>query len=200
MMAEAVRINAAVWAKELAIATGKNEVRHPGAGIESVTATEASSSGISLDVAAVGGMYADTIQLVGTQKGLGVNHEGIMVADTIELQQDGTICNKGAVMGKTVTVEAESLSNLAGEAGEPSLIAASDSLTIKAGTIENRDGSMLYSKEAMQLSADVMNHKEHAVLRSDGSLHIRAGILRNTSAVIEAAGNMHLTAKELYSI
>ncbi|MBZ5782438.1 hypothetical protein, partial [Klebsiella aerogenes] len=44
-----------------------------------IAATDnAPASGFSLDVAAIGGMYANKIRLIGTESGLGVNQAGTL--------------------------------------------------------------------------------------------------------------------------
>ena len=75
MLARAVQLNAGVWAKEAHIVTGRNEVTY---GSLETTPASADEEGmrtapkVALDVAALGGMYANRIYLVGTEKGLGV--------------------------------------------------------------------------------------------------------------------------------
>ena len=70
LYADAVKVNAGIWAKDLHGVTGANKIDY---NTEAVTATDTTPQGVSLDVAALGGMYADKIYLVGTRKGLGMN-------------------------------------------------------------------------------------------------------------------------------
>ncbi len=82
ILARAMEVNAGLWAKHLKVVTGANDISADG---NTVTATPANAQGptprFMLDVAAIGGMYAGHIFLVGTEAGLGVNNAGVLSAD-----------------------------------------------------------------------------------------------------------------------
>ncbi|WP_455655544.1 two-partner secretion domain-containing protein, partial [Phascolarctobacterium sp.] len=92
IMSRAVRINGELWAKEeINVITGVNYVHD-----RDLSATAQSSTAekpeVALDIAALGGMYAGKIALVGTEKGLGMNIKG-----NISAQKDMTITNDGKI-------------------------------------------------------------------------------------------------------
>lgn len=90
--AAAAKINAELWAKEsIHVVTGKNNVAYNNS--EATRGFNASGTGVSLDVAALGGMYAGKIYLVGTNTGLGVN-----VAGTIHAEEELHITNNGKIV------------------------------------------------------------------------------------------------------
>lgn len=64
ILAETAKINAKIWANDLQIVTGKNTVLHNGETVQAISPLENMSTGVSLDVAAIGGMYADRIKLI----------------------------------------------------------------------------------------------------------------------------------------
>ena len=98
IIANAVKINAGLWANELNIVTGKNEVNYKTQEVKKIADT---NNGISLDVAAIGGMYAGRIKLIGTAQGVGVNTSGSIYADNgIELTQTGKVQLHGSVTAK----------------------------------------------------------------------------------------------------
>ncbi|MEY0536478.1 filamentous hemagglutinin N-terminal domain-containing protein, partial [Providencia rettgeri] len=75
LIARAVKINAKLHAKDLSVTTGKNRTDANG----KVLSTEATSDTVpdfAIDVASLGGMYANKIRLVGTDKGVGVRNAG----------------------------------------------------------------------------------------------------------------------------
>ncbi len=72
---KALKLNAKLHAKDLDVVTGSNRIGSSG----DVTVLEGggkSSEVFSIDSTALGGIYADTIRLMGTQKGVGVNLPG----------------------------------------------------------------------------------------------------------------------------
>lgn len=96
LFAKTVRINSQILAKDaIHVITGTNNIQYGTNKVQPTVQPAVSSNkqdstpqsntkhtGVSLDVAALGGMYANTITLVGTDKGLGVNLEGTV--DAIE--------------------------------------------------------------------------------------------------------------------
>lgn len=91
--ANAIKLNAGIWAKDVHGVTGANKIDY---GTDAMTAVDTTPQGVSLDVSAVGGMYADKIYLVGTRKGLGVNMEGALQS----FQQGITLHNSGKLQWK----------------------------------------------------------------------------------------------------
>ncbi|WP_345539072.1 filamentous hemagglutinin N-terminal domain-containing protein, partial [Variovorax defluvii] len=159
ILARAVQINAALHAKDLKVVTGANTISGDRTRITPTTGTGAKPV-FALDTAALGGMYANHIFLVGTEHGLGVRNGGnflapgemVITADgrlenkgTIEAQRlqiaaAGDIDNRGGTMRQTggagLTVTADRLSNTGGVIGaEPvSVAASSGSVSASAGS------------------------------------------------------------------
>jgi len=98
--ARAAKLNGAIWAQKLNITTGSNEIDYRTGQVAKVLSDE--DMGVSLDVAALGGMYAGQIFLIGTAKGLGVNMEGNMhcLETDVIVTQNGDIINKGKLGAK----------------------------------------------------------------------------------------------------
>ena len=96
IMARAIKINGELWADyEMNIIAGSNDVKYKEDGSLDVqaTATNVEKPEVLLDVAALGGMYAGKIFLVGTEKGLGFNIDG-----NIKAQENLTITNDGKIV------------------------------------------------------------------------------------------------------
>ncbi|HEY4353701.1 MAG TPA: filamentous hemagglutinin N-terminal domain-containing protein, partial [Paraburkholderia sp.] len=79
LLARAVQANAAIHAKNLNVVTGANSIEHDTLKTEPI-AGDGPTPGVSIDVANLGGMYANRIWLVGTENGVGVSLKGIAAA------------------------------------------------------------------------------------------------------------------------
>ncbi len=85
LIARTLEINAGVWADRLNVTAGA-------AGVDYATGNATAGSGegpapvVALDTAALGGMYANSIRLIGTEAGVGVNVGGNLVALTGDLE------------------------------------------------------------------------------------------------------------------
>lgn len=158
IIARAVLVNAAVWANDLKVTAGANQVSADHASATPVAGTGAAPS-FAVDVANLGGMYAGKITLVGTEAGVGVRNAGQIGASAgeITVTSDGRLENTGAITGNTAEQ-----------------IAAHDGIT-NSGT--------LYSRGDMQLSTqgDIANQgiaaaRNNATLLANGAnSHITSG-------------------------
>lgn len=106
ILARSVQVNAGIWANRLKVVTGANEVSttsadYPGNVSQGVTPIAATGPvpQFSLDVAAIGGMYAGHIYLVGSESGLGVRNQGAINAagGNLVLLSNGFLTNEGAI-------------------------------------------------------------------------------------------------------
>jgi len=79
ILARAVQANAGIWASELKVVTGANTVSADHSQVTPTTGTGTAPT-FALDVAALGGMYAGKITLIGTEAGLGVRNAGTLQA------------------------------------------------------------------------------------------------------------------------
>ncbi|CAN7482904.1 hemagglutinin repeat-containing protein [Variovorax paradoxus] len=79
ILARAVQANAGIWASELKVVTGANTVSADHSQV-TPTAGTGTAPTFALDVAALGGMYAGKITLIGTEAGLGVRNAGTIQA------------------------------------------------------------------------------------------------------------------------
>ncbi|QQB36310.1 hemagglutinin repeat-containing protein [Achromobacter deleyi] len=85
LIARTLEINAQVWANRLNVTAGASRVDY-GTGAVSAQAGDGPTPAVALDTAALGGMYANSIRLIGTEAGVGVNIGGNLMALTGDLQ------------------------------------------------------------------------------------------------------------------
>jgi filamentous hemagglutinin len=88
LITRSTKLNADLYAKQLSVVTGRNQVD-----AETLAATPKADDGsskpqLAIDSAALGGMYANTIRLVGTEQGVGVKLAGNMAASAGDIQID----------------------------------------------------------------------------------------------------------------
>ncbi|CAO3947873.1 hemagglutinin repeat-containing protein [Achromobacter mucicolens] len=85
LIARTLEINAGVWADRLNVTAGAARVDYA-TGNATAGPGEGPAPVVALDTAALGGMYANSIRLIGTEAGVGVNVGGNLVALTGDLE------------------------------------------------------------------------------------------------------------------
>ena len=142
VISNAINLNSNIHANELNIIGEKALTSSKDRLYNDVKAKNQENS-FSLDSSALGGMYANKIKLVGTSNGVGVNNNGLVIANNnIEISLDGDIVNTGAIASnKEAKIEAKTITNK-----DEALIAAKESLNIKADTLVNTS-SQIYAKD-----------------------------------------------------
>lgn len=92
LITRSVQVNGELWANNLNVITGANQVDYNTLGVQLIPGTGAQPT-VGIDVALLGGMYANKIRLIGTEAGVGVNSLGELYAQT----GDFTLDNQGQI-------------------------------------------------------------------------------------------------------
>lgn len=138
LIARAIQVNAGIWTRQLNATTGANQV--DAANIQATpTAGLGPAPAYALDVAQLGGMYANKITLIGTEAGLGVRNAGNIGASAGEvvLTADGRLENSGSISAAQghAVLTAQFIDNRNGD------IRADGHLTLTSpGAIDNSGG------------------------------------------------------------
>ena len=92
LLARAIEVNADLYARDLNVVTGSNAIDYRTLAAEAIKG-QGELPRVALDVSGLGGMYANRIFMVGTEKGLGVNSEGVIATSTgnLQLSADGAL-------------------------------------------------------------------------------------------------------------
>ena len=212
ILSRAVKINAGIWAKDLHITTGANTVD-----AKTLEASAIEGKGgrpaFALDTAAIGGMYAGRITLVGTEKGLGVNNSGTWSAeDNLTLDWNGDLKNSGTIYSKgNADLRASHLENDKTIAAERNLSAAAkenirnqgkllagENMDIYAGkTLDNAGHAMESGNNLSIETGDIVNNAA-GTIKSGGSQQIKAGhTLTNTEGTLAADGNINIQTDKM---
>ncbi|KPY45910.1 filamentous hemagglutinin [Pseudomonas savastanoi pv. retacarpa] len=88
LITRSAKINADIYAKQLNIVTGANDVNADTLATTQRAANAADKPQLAIDSSALGGMYANAIKLVGTEQGVGVKTAGNMAASGGDIQID----------------------------------------------------------------------------------------------------------------
>ncbi|EJZ58768.1 filamentous hemagglutinin [Pseudomonas fluorescens R124] len=162
IITRSAQINAQIHARRLNITTGRNDVN-----ADTLTATARADDGsakpqLAIDSSALGGMYAGTIKLVGTEAGVGVKLAGELAASAGDIQIDanGQLSMAKATASSAVDIMAKSL-----DAQGP----------VYAGT-----------QVAVQTAEQLVNHQSFA---ARDSVHLTSGGKLTNNGVIEAGVN-----------
>jgi filamentous hemagglutinin len=99
LISRAVKVNAGIWAKELNVTTGRNQVDAAHQRIDKKADDGSVRPSLAVDVSQLGGMYANKIRLMGTESGVGVHNAGALGASAgdVVVNADGTLTNSGAI-------------------------------------------------------------------------------------------------------
>jgi len=172
VISNAINLNSNIHANELNIIGEKALTSSKDRLYNDVKAKNQENS-FSLDSSALGGMYANKIKLVGTSNGVGVNNNGLVIANNnIEISLDGDIVNTGAIASnKEAKIEANTITNK-----DEALIAAKESLNIKADTLVNTS-SQIYAKdinvEAKKLVNNSSSQARVDTVHKQGTMHLK---------------------------
>ncbi|MEB0173871.1 filamentous hemagglutinin N-terminal domain-containing protein, partial [Undibacterium sp. CCC1.1] len=177
LIARTVRVNGAIWAKQLRVISGANQIDHAALGVQAIAAAnDTAADAVGIDVASLGGMYANKIRLVGTAAGVGVVSLGNLAAHSGELE----INSRGHI-------------TLAGQTtARDGLVINSDSSITQRGQIYSQQQVSLHSKELLSNSGDIRAGQDLTLqaqaLQSSGSL--AAGV--DDTGVIERKADLRI--------
>ena len=171
ILTEATNVNAGVWANTIETRTGKNTIDAKTLDTQKI----GDSSNVGLDVSAIGGMYANSITMKGTNTGLGVNVKGVVSStqassitsegkiivdggvtsngNTTLAGQSIEINNNGVVQGDvSTTVNGQESVNNSG------LINSGKTTDIEAKSVDNHEGGRIYGDTVAIKATTVKNH------------------------------------------
>ncbi|EAW9117776.1 filamentous hemagglutinin N-terminal domain-containing protein [Salmonella enterica] len=201
IFARAVKLNAEIQAGELTVVTGQNTiVNREGQAVSADAVTVNTDDGsakpvFALDSSALGGMFANKITFIGTEKGVGVNMEGdtaSMPGDII-LTADGTIRNKGSLAASGTV----NITSVQGDVINQGRLEAQQTLSLSAGG-QLRNTASGYVTTGRDIQADaargVENHG-HLYAAGNARIHTAGAVIHNGSLM--TGGDLSLTAASL---
>lgn len=215
LISRAVQANAAMYAKNLNVVAGANQVNHDTLAATPI-AGEGAAPAIAIDVSQLGGMYSNRILLVSNENGVGVANAGTIAAQAgdLTLQSNGQLVLTGKTTASgNLTATANGIKNsgttyaqqnvnvsTGGAMSNSGTLAAQQNTTVNAGSINstgtlgagvNNDGSVgkggdLNVSSTGQLTATGRNV-------AGGNASISGGAVNLSGS--QTAANGHLSLK-----
>ena len=203
ILTEATTVNAGVWANTIETRTGKNTIDANTLNTQKI----GDSSNVGLDISAIGGMYANSITMKGTNTGLGVNVKGVVSStQASSITSDGkiivdggvtsngnttlagqgvTINNNGVVQGDvSTTVNSQETVNNSG------LINSGKTTDIKAKSVDNNEGGRIYGDT---VAIDANTVKNHTNSEIEQRYHKAGKALEKAKNDLDAEWNADIT-------
>ncbi|MHC5148530.1 two-partner secretion domain-containing protein [Stenotrophomonas rhizophila] len=175
LIARSVQLNAGLWAQQLQVTTGANTVSADLSRVQA-QAADGSTPQYALDVAQLGGMYANKILLMGTEHGVGVRNAGNLGAQTGELvvTVDGRLENTGKLQARDDTRIAAS-----GGVRNEGLVSAGRELKLHTGQdLDNRGGQLNGTRLDLE-AASLVNRGGSIEQAGVQALAVESGQLNN---------------------
>lgn len=175
LIARSVQLNAGLWAQQLQVTTGANTVSADLSRVQA-QAADGSTPQYALDVAQLGGMYANKILLMGTEHGVGVRNAGNLGAQTGELvvTVDGRLENTGKLQARDDTGIAAS-----GGVRNEGLVSAGRELNLRTGQdLDNRGGQLNGTRLDVE-AASLVNRDGRIEQAGVQALAVESGQLNN---------------------
>lgn len=201
LIARSVQVNAGVWANDLKVTAGRNQVNADNTQATPLAAGDGEKPSVAIDVARLGGMYAGKIMLVGTESGVGVRNAGQIgaMAGEVVISADGKLQNQGAISSATATrFNATQVENSGTLYAKGDLTLDSSGDIDNSGTVASQNHTTLTAKAIRSTSASSVAAGVGAdgKLGSSGNLALRAGTVKAQGQNL-AAGDLSVEAGEL---
>ena len=173
MLAEAVKLNGKVWAQDAQVVTGKNAIAVDSSGKVTNTSKTGESNQIGLDVAAIGGMYANSMYLVGTNEGFGVNNQGVLSAQNkLTIDSTGKLQNTGTIAATDANITTKSLEQMnKGKLYVDTAKITTDSV-IQTGNATNKEAPVMIAQKDLSIATKSIINTDGSVIKAEGKLQL----------------------------
>ena len=207
IITRSANINAELWASDLKVITGLNEVTVDGSVTQSVQSEEAPE--FAIDVSALGGMYAGKIELIGTESGVGVHNAGQLGASAggLTITADGKIVNSGKIkVEKDIVINSnkeientnfidtqQNIHMRSTSIKNAGSLTAKNDIALEAETITNSKGNIISNNELTLNAREIIN-QQSTILAND--VRIKSVNISNEDTRIGADKNLILNAEQ----
>ncbi len=189
IIARATEVNAEIHARDLKVIAGANRV--DASGNATAIAGEGAAPVVAVDTGALGGMYANRIRLVSSDKGVGVNLGNLNARQgDITLDASGRLAVKNSLASGALSAKGESLA-LTGDhkAGGNMTLSSKGDIALSNGSL-NSDGDLV-----LNASGTISYANEKLTAGRDATLTAK-NISQDASSQINAARNIAAKASD----
>ena len=173
MLSEAVKLNGKVWAQDTQVVTGKNDISVDATGKVTNAHKTGESSQVGLDVAAIGGMYANSMYLVGTNEGFGVNNQGVLSAQNkLTIDSTGKLQNTGTIAATDANITTKSLEQMnKGKFYVDTAKITTDSV-IQTGNATTKEAPVMIAQKDLSIATKSIVNTDSSVIKAEGKLQL----------------------------
>ncbi|MCC4604438.1 hemagglutinin repeat-containing protein [Xanthomonas campestris] len=180
LLSRQLSVDGSIWTRELVASAGTGRVNVDGMLLDVLPGTDGAAPSIGIDVAQLGGMYADRIRLIATEAGVGVVSRGTLAAQSGDLQIDSA----GQVSLSGTTVARDGLNvRAAGDLDQRGVLGS------QQGDVDLRGVQLRLSGDLV--AAGALTAQASGTLRHAG--RSSAGTIRLFGSELNADGSLHST-------
>lgn len=188
LLARAVSIAADINAQNLNIVSGANKIDYASLAATPVT-TSGGTPAVGIDVAALGGMYANKIRLVATEAGAGVNSSGTLSAgaDGFSLTSQGDVVLAGhTTSGGDLSVSSN------GNVSQSNTVYAQGNASVSAGNTFSNSGTIA-AQGNNSITAAALSNTGTLGAGIDGSGNVLSG---QGDLTLQSSGQINATGQQ----
>ncbi len=182
LLSQVINIQGGIHVDQINVIAGGNDVRY-----DDLSYTRQNDIKGSLDIATLGGMYANQIQLVATGTGVGVRVDGTLVsAGNVSITSDGLLTHGGKTSAQNnIQINAQQIT-------QSGSVIATEKLDVKAQSLTNT-GTMVGQDVNLEIDQALVNQGS---VGANAALTVTSNSLDN-SGKLNAKGSMQITTGAL---
>ncbi|CAG9220186.1 hypothetical protein PSP6_440001 [Paraburkholderia tropica] len=200
LLARAVQANAAIYAKNLNVVAGANNINH-----DTLVATPIAGNGapspVSIDVSQLGGMYAGKILLSSNEFGVGVSNAGVIAAQvgdfTLSAAGVVTLTGRTTASGNVILNASQGISNSGTTYAQQSLVASTGGALANSGTMAAQGGLAANAGSIASSGTLGAGVNGDGVVTQPGALNLTTTGALSATGTNLAGGDAHLAGASL---
>ncbi|CAE6856709.1 hypothetical protein R69658_07423 [Paraburkholderia aspalathi] len=200
LIARAVAVNASIYANNLNVVTGANQVDHGTLAATPIAGNGATPS-VSIDVSQLGGMYANRIFLASNENGVGVSNAGVIAAQagdlTLTAQGQLVLSGKTNASGNMVLSAQGGISNSGTTYAQQSVTASTGGTLSNSGTLVAQQGLIANAGSVASTGTLGAGINSDGSIAQSGDLTVIAGGSLSATGQNAAGGNASLQGAAL---
>ncbi|AET91688.1 filamentous hemagglutinin family outer membrane protein [Burkholderia sp. YI23] len=200
LLSRAIQVNAAIYAKNLNVVAGANNVDH-----DSLSVTPIAGNGpapaLAIDVSQLGGMYANRIWLASNEYGLGVSTRGVLAsqAGDLTLTSNGQLILAGQTnaSGSINASAAQGITNSGTTYAQGNVNASTSGTLANSGTLAAQQNTTINAGSVSSTGTLAAGVNGDGSLAQSGDLNVNASGAVTASGRNAAGGNTAISGAAL---